>query len=187
MSHREKIRPNADAILRRRADRDSLHAQLTRLMSGWRKRADKVRWLISAMTIAHLLLTGAAQADEILIGDDVVKRFGIPDGSISPDLKLAETTVSLVGEPDSKSFGLSFRGLLDPETDLSGKELKLVGYFYARCDNESPDKTKGILIGSVDLADIKAGRDAYTLIVTAAEASAFVPLKNVDCVKVGVR
>lgn len=190
MRDRGKIRQNSDPIRRRREGPDLLQEQLTRLTLGGRKRASKVRWLISTMTIAHLVLVGAGHADEISDGGRagppyVIKTFRIPDGSVSPDLKLADTTVSLVGEQDSKSFGLSYRGLLDPETELSGSE-KLIGYFYINCDNESPDKTKGILIGSVDIADIKAGRDAYTLIRTA-EATAFVPLGDVECVKIGVR
>lgn len=167
-----------------------LQEQLTRLTLDGRKRASAICRLILAMTMAHLVLVGAGHADEIPIGDRaeppyVIRTFRIPDGSISPDLKLTDTTVSLVGEPDSKSFGLSYRGLLDPETDLSGTE-KLVGYFYVKCDDESPDKTKGVLIGSINVTDIKAGRESYTLIMTA-DAAAFLPLKHVECVKIGVR
>jgi hypothetical protein len=145
-----------------------------------------VRRLVLAATIAPAVFVSAGQGEELKIGDLVAKLFAIPDGGESPDIKLKGTTVSLIGKDDSEKFGVSYRGILDPEVEIkAGSDKKLVAYFYVNCDNESPSKTKGVLVGSVAIADIKAGRKAYTLIATV-ETEAFVPLKNVECVKVGV-
>ena len=147
------------------------------------------RLMLAAMMLSAALAT-AARAQEFAIGGAakppyLAKTFAVADDGGARDVKLKDATVSLIGEPDSKSFGVSYRGTVDPETEIT-ESPKLVGYFYVNCDNEPPSKTKGLLVGSVSIADIKQGRDTYTLIATA-DATAFVPLKSVQCVKVGVR
>jgi hypothetical protein len=74
---------------------------------------------------------------------------------------------------------------LTPEVQLSGTE-KLVLYLYIECDAESPSKTKGVNVGTVDLATLKEGRQVSTLIATE-KASAFVPLSDVECTKVATQ
>jgi hypothetical protein len=180
----------SDAGINREKGPGLLENRIVRVAGGGWKRPSKHQLRVLAAMGVALVFVSTGQADENPTGDSdtpsfVVKTFRIPDGSMSPDLRLADTTVNLVGELDSKSFGLSYRGTLAPETELLGTE-KLVGYFYLKCDDDSPSETKGTLVGSVTIADIKPGRDDYTLIVTA-DASAYVPLKNVECVKVGVR
>ena len=146
-----------------------------------------VRRLVLAAMIAPAVFVSAAQAEELRIGETyIAKVFAIPDGGESPDIKLKGTTVGLVGDPAETSFGVSYRGTLEPELEIKEDALKLFAYLYVKCDQESPSKTKGVLVGSVEIADIKAGLNPYSLI-TAVDVTAYVPLRNVECVKVGVR
>jgi hypothetical protein len=147
-----------------------------------------VRRLVLAAMIAPAVVVSAGQAEEFRIGESyIAKVFAIPDGGESPDIKLKGTTVGLVGDPAETSFGLSYRGTLEPEVAIKADaEMKLLAYLYVNCDKESPSETKGVLVGSIEIADIKEGHETYTLITTV-DATAFVPLRNVECVKVGVR
>jgi hypothetical protein len=115
----------------------------------------------------------------------VVKNFTIPDKAAPPNFQIGNTTVNLIGKPDSESFGLSYRGDLAPQVDIKGGE-KLVAYLYLKCDDQSPEKTNGVNVASVNVTDIKQGRKKSAVIETV-EVKSFVPLRDVECVKLGVR
>jgi hypothetical protein len=76
----------------------------------------KRRLIFATAVIATVFVldTGHAedQPDNVPTKPYVVKEFRIPDGVQLTDIKLADTTVNLIGEPDSKTFGLAFRGTL---------------------------------------------------------------------------
>jgi hypothetical protein len=144
-----------------------------------------MRRLVSATVVmATAIVFSAGQAEE-LPAPYVIKTFPIADGVDLPDFKIDDTTVSLVGDPESKTFGLSFRGTLSPTIVLQSSN-KLAAFLYVNCDDKSPSKTKGTNVGTVIIADFKEGRVKLTLIATA-DATAFVPLKAIQCVKLGVK
>ncbi len=144
-------------------------------------------WILATAAIAAAV--GAAQAqddpDAVAYRPYIVKTFTLADGGNLPDLRLVDATVSLIGEPNSKSFGLSYRGTLIPDVAMTGDET-LVLYLYIDCDDEVPSKTSGINVGIVELGTLKEGRETATLIVTA-DASAFVPLSDLECAKLALK
>jgi hypothetical protein len=127
----------------------------------------------------------AGEAEDAAAKSYVVKILEIPDPGDLPDLKLDHATASLIGAPDSTSFGLSFKGTLTPEVAMSGDE-KLVLYLYTDCDAAIPSKTKGINVGTVDMGTLKKGQQVSTLIATE-DAKAFVPLSQIGCAKVAIQ
>ena len=135
---------------------------------------------------AVVVSTVHAEGDEDCVPKKpyVVKTFNIHERGDLPDVKLSDATVSLIGEPGSKSFGLSYRGTLSPQVEMTGDE-KLVAYLYINCDDKIPSKTAGINVGTVNIGTLKRGREVSTVIATA-DASAFVPLRNIECAKIDI-
>lgn len=111
----------------------------------------------------------------------IVKTFTEKDIDVAQDVTVQNGTVSLIGEPDSKSFGVSYRGTLTPAIELSGEEA-LVAHLYMRCDKKLPSETSAINVGTAKIGEVKKGRDSSFRIVTT-DVTAFVPLKDVECVK----
>jgi hypothetical protein len=146
------------------------------------------RLILATAAIATALVVSAGHAEDgsdcVVEATYVVKTFVIPDRGDLPDLRLADATVSLIGEPDSSSFGLSFRGTLTPDVEMTGDE-KVVLYLYITCDDEIPSKTSGINVGTVDIGTLKSGRQVSTMIATQS-ASAFVPLSHIECAKMAI-
>jgi hypothetical protein len=95
-------------------------------------------------------------------------------------LKIDRAAVTLAGESGSKSFNLSFDGLLTPTKELTGKE-KLVVDLYAACNGATP----GFFAGAVEVSDLPADKSALTVRKTAA-ATSIVPLSRVGCAKLDV-
>jgi hypothetical protein len=114
----------------------------------------------------------------------VIKTFTHKDVAVAEDVKVVNATVRLIGDPDSKDFGISYRGTLVPSIDMSGEE-KVVVHLYMKCDDKLPSDTAGINVGSVKVADVRKGRDP-SLLISTTDASAFVPLKDVECAKLGI-
>ncbi len=139
---------------------------------------------LSDIECATLEIGTGDPAGEVADGSYIVKTLAIPDPGDLPDLKLGDATASLIGQPDSMSFGLSFRGTLTPEVAMTGEE-KLVLYLYINCDDEIPSKTKGINVATVDIGSLKSGRRVSTLIATK-DASAFAPLSQIGCAKIAI-
>lgn len=111
----------------------------------------------------------------------VVKTFTEKEVEVAQDVIVENGTVSLIGEPDSKSFGVSYRGTLTPAIELSGEEA-LVAHLYMKCDNKLPSETSAINVGTAKIGEVKKGRAPSFRIVTT-DVTAFVPLKDVECVK----
>lgn len=111
----------------------------------------------------------------------IVKTFTEKDIEVAQDVTVQNGTVSLIGEPDSKSFGVSYRGTLTPAIELGGEEA-LVAHLYMRCDKKPPSETSAINVGMAKIGEVKKGRDSSFRIVTT-DVTAFVPLKDVECVK----
>lgn len=115
----------------------------------------------------------------------VVKAFANNDIEVAQDIKVLNSTVNLIGEPDSKSFGVSYRGTLESAIELSGEE-KLVAHLYMKCDNNPPNQTSAINVGTAKISEAPKGRGSWLQIVTA-DVTAFVPLREVECVKLGLQ
>ena len=49
----------------------------------------------------------------------IVKTFTEENIEIAQDVKVLNSTVSLIGEPESKSFGISYRGTVESAIELS--------------------------------------------------------------------
>jgi hypothetical protein len=95
-------------------------------------------------------------------------------------LTIDHAAVTLAGESGSKSFKLSFDGLLTPTKELTGKEKLLVD-LYAACNGANP----GFFAGAVEVSDLAAGKSARQVKKTA-DATSIVPLSRVGCAKLDV-
>jgi len=115
----------------------------------------------------------------------IVKTFTEENIEIAQDVKVLNSTVSLIGEPESKSFGVSYRGTLESAIELRGEE-KLVAHLYIKCDNDSPNTTSATHVGTAKISEVPKGRGVSLQIVTA-DVTAFVPLREVECVKLGLQ
>ena len=113
----------------------------------------------------------------------VIKTLAIHDRGATPDIKQLDVTVRLIGEPDAKTFGVSYSGTLTPEAKLAGDE-KLVLHLYAGCETGVPSESS-MVVGTVSLGTLKKGRESATLIGTA-DTTALVPLRAVECAKPGI-
>jgi hypothetical protein len=113
-----------------------------------------------------------------------VKTFPILNGDELDDATIGDTSVSLIGDPESKDFGLAYRGKLKPTVEMTGSE-KLSVYLYTKCDGKRPDPTTAVNVGSVEIGSIKKTMREYA-VIAAKDAKAFVPLKDVQCATVGI-
>ena len=129
--------------------------------------------------------TQDASADPAGKPSFVVKTFTTAKSEVAEDVNVLNSTVRLIGEPESKSFGLSYRGTLQSAIELSGED-KLVAHLYMKCDNESPNTTSATHVGTAKISEVKKGRVVSLQIVTA-DVTAFVPLKEVECVKLALQ
>ncbi|MCE7976031.1 MAG: hypothetical protein DYH03_02440 [Nitrospira sp. NTP1] len=114
-----------------------------------------------------------------------VKTFTNNEIEIAEDVTVLNSTVRLIGEPDSKSFGLSYRGTLQSAIELSG-DATLVAHLYMKCENDSPDTTSAIHVGTAKMGEVPKGR-GESLRIMSADVTAFVPLREVECIKLGLQ
>ena len=137
--------------------------------------------ITTAMIVASVAVAaGAEERPECAV---LARTFAIPDSNL-PDIKVEDATVTLIGEPGSKSIGLSFKAAIDPTTELNGSE-KLLLYLYVTCDAKSPSETSGINVGIVEVGALPQGNKKST-VVTSKESSALVALRDIRCVKLGL-
>ena len=98
----------------------------------------------------------------------------------SDDVRLTNMSISLIGEPNSNSFGVSFRGTAALRRAMSAEDT-LVARLYMQCDGSDPQNTAGTNVGNVVLHNFK---EKSVSLVTTTQGDAFVPLKDIQCVKV---
>jgi len=134
-------------------------------------------------SIACISLT--IRTDEPERTPSLVKTFTKNESEVVEDVKVLNSTVRLIGEPESKSFGVSYRGTLESAIELRGEE-KLVAHLYIKCDNDSPNTTSATHVGTAKISEVPKGRGVSLQIVTA-DVTAFVPLREVECVKLGLQ
>ncbi|MHC9064687.1 hypothetical protein ACYX34_18640 [Nitrospira sp. CMX1] len=115
----------------------------------------------------------------------LVKTFTKNESEVVKQVKVLNSTVRLIGEPESKSFGVSYRGTLESKIELSGEE-KLVAHLYMKCDNDSPTTPRATHVGTAKISEVKKGRGSSLQIVTA-DVTAFVPLREVECIELGLQ
>ncbi len=115
----------------------------------------------------------------------IVKTFTEKDIQIARDITVQDSTVNLIGEPDSKSFGASYRGTFSSLMELSG-ETTLVAHLYMKCDTKPPSETGAIHVGTAKMGEAPKGR-GDSLRIMSADVTAFVPLREVECVKLGLQ
>jgi hypothetical protein len=80
---------------------------------------------------------GTLPNDTVEKASFIVKHFPAASGTDHPPSPIGGGTVSLIGDPDSKTFGVSFNGPLTSSASLTGKE-KLVVSLYINCDGMQP-------------------------------------------------
>ncbi len=115
----------------------------------------------------------------------IVKTFTEKEIQVARDVKVQDSTISLIGEPDSKSFGASYRGTLSSEIELSG-DATLVAHLYMKCDTKPQSETSAIHVGTAKIVEAPKGR-GESLRIMGTEVTAFVPLREVECVKLGLQ
>ena len=71
----------------------------------------------------------------------------------------------LVGDPNTSSFGVSFRGTAVPQLKLLGGET-LVARLYMHCDDNEPQTTNGTNVGTIDLHVMTAGNQREDVLMT---------------------
>ena len=125
-----------------------------------------------------------APTNQVPTKDYIVNTLTLPDED-TDDLRLSDMSISLVGEPASASFGVSFRGNVAPRRNMLGGEV-LVARFYIRCEAGDPKTTGAINVGTADLHTLKVGRNSFEVVATT-QGSTFVPLKDIQCVRIDLQ
>ncbi len=115
----------------------------------------------------------------------IVKTFTEENIEIAQDVKVLNSKVSLIGEPESKSFGISYRGTVESAIELSG-DATVVAHLYMKCDTKPPSETSAIHVGTAKIGEAPKGRGESRRIMSA-DVTAFVPLREVECVKLGLQ
>lgn len=142
--------------------------------------------LLAALALAGAVAPGSAPAEERI---PVGAFKAITPLAVRPPLETLEASfrdvaLYLIGAPDAESFGVSIRATVEPSYDLTGKE-KTVLYLYARCDDEPPARSTGVLVATLEVGDLTAGRAARSIVTTGSVGS-LVPLSSVACAKLAV-
>jgi hypothetical protein len=117
-----------------------------------------------------------------LLAQDVTRKLPLVRESTAP-LDAGDATIALIGQLDSKSFGVSFHGKVTPTEDLTGKE-KLVANLYEGC-NGTPPLASGTFVGAAEIGEFPAGRTGTTWTRTAS-ASTIAPLSRIDCASLAI-
>jgi hypothetical protein len=95
------------------------------------------------------------------------------------DFRLDAPSLTLVGEPASKSFGVAFRGRVLPTVNLTGEE-KAVIRLYTGCAGDQPPGPNATNVATVELGSLRKGSDRQRLAATK-DATAFVPMRDIGC------
>lgn len=145
--------------------------------------------VIAALLLAALAAApapGAVRAEGAvrMASDKAIVSLPLRPPLETATASFADVLLHLIGTPGSESLGVSVRATVTPKGEFTGKE-KAVLYFYATCDDEPPARSGGVLVATLELADLAEGREAQT-IVTTGTASSLVSLANVACAKLGV-
>jgi hypothetical protein len=95
------------------------------------------------------------------------------------DFRLDAPSITVVGDPTSKSFGVAFRGTVVPAVELTGDE-KAVIRLYTGCAGEPPPGPEATNVATVELGSLRKGREQQRL-ATTKDTSAFVPMQDIGC------
>lgn len=138
------------------------------------------------LALARAAAPEGARADEAITLRSGVTIMALPVRSPleTPEASFTDVALRLIGKPDAETLGISVRATVVPNVDLTGKE-KVVAYFYSTCDDEPPARSAGVLVATLDLASLPAGRAARN-IVTTGTVSALVPVGDVSCAKLAL-
>lgn len=142
--------------------------------------------VLTLLALSRAAMSEVAAADEAITLRSGVAITALPVRSPleTPEASFADVALRLIGKPDAETLGVSVRATVVPKTDLTGKE-KLVAYFYSTCDDEPPVRSAGVLVATLDLAALPAGRTARSIVATGT-VSALVPVGDVSCAKLAL-
>lgn len=108
-----------------------------------------------------------------------IRRLRLALDPAARDFRLDAPSLTLVGEPASKSFGVAFRGTVLPTVELKGEE-KAVLRLYTGCAGDGPPGPDATNVATVELGNLRSGSDRQRL-ATTKDASAFVPMQDIGC------
>lgn len=95
------------------------------------------------------------------------------------DVALDAPSLALVGELESKSFGIAFRGTLQPTVELMGDEKPVIR-LYTGCAGGSSVGPEATNVAMVELGGLRRDSGRQRLTVTK-DVTAFVPMKDIGC------
>ena len=108
-----------------------------------------------------------------------IRRLPSALDSTVQDIVFDSLSLSLIGEPSSKSFGIAFQGTVRPTLELTGQE-KAVVRLYTGCTDPRVPGTDATNVATVEIGNLRPGRDKFRLIVTK-DATAFVAMHDIGC------
>ena len=105
------------------------------------------------------------------------------------DLSFASLSLTLVGEPSSKVFGVAVDGKAVPKVKTSGNETPVVIRLYTGCGSANgkdrgPDATN---VATVELTNLPKDSNAPAKLTATKETTAFVPMQDINCAVLDVR
>jgi hypothetical protein len=111
-----------------------------------------------------------------------IQRLALTDPGIK-DLSFAGLSLTLVGEPSSKVFGVAVDGKAVPKVKTSGNETPVVVRLYTGCGS-ADGKTN---VATVELTNLPKDSNAPTKLTATKETTAFVPMQDINCAVLDVQ
>jgi hypothetical protein len=116
-----------------------------------------------------------------------IQRLALADPGIR-DLSFNELSLTLIGEPASKDFGVAVDGMATPKVKLTGEEKPVIR-LYTGCANGN-GKERGPAatnVATVELINLPQGSTKPVKLTATIEAKAFVPMKDINCAVLDVQ
>jgi hypothetical protein len=153
------------------------------------KSALTVRRTANATSIVPLSRVGCAKLDVTCAScappepraEVGIQRLALADPGIK-DLRFEGLSLTLVGEPSSKEFGVAVDGKAVPKVKLTGNEKPVIR-LYAGCGS-ADGKTN---VATVELTNLPKDSTAPAKLTATSKTEAFVPMQDINCAVLDVQ
>jgi len=160
------------------------------------KSALTVRKTADATSIVPLSRVGCAKLDVTCASCEPpkptaevgIQRLALAADPGIKDLSFAGLSLTLVGGPSSKEFGVAVDGKAVPKVKMSGNEKPVIrlytGCASANGNERGPNATN---VATVELTNFPKDSTAPTKLTATNETTAFVPMQDINCAVLDVR
>jgi hypothetical protein len=159
------------------------------------KSALTVRKTADATSIVPLSRVGCAKLDVTCASCEPpeppaevgIQRLALADPKIR-DLRFDGLSLTLVGEPTSKEFGVAVDGKAVPAVKLTGNEKPVIRLYSGCASADGKDRGPNATnVATVELTNFPKDSNAPTKLTATNEAKAFVPMQDINCAVLDVQ